>query len=170
MSKPQLLSGARGLIQKKDKDGNVVNLALATDISINVRENVATTFVIGSLNPVALDPTAVDVDVSIGRVVPVNRIDAAEQGDGLAADSSQMTAISLGLEHEINQSLTSDDITIAIQDKITGKFIASVHNCRFAGRSMGSGAEDVASERLNFVGIYDSGYEGENSADIGYGV
>lgn len=143
----------------------------------------------GELNPMALDPVAIDVDCSIGRVVPVNRSDAAAgtepnklKGDapGTAdnphaaaasnGNASAASAIQLNLEKTINEILTADTIQIEIYDKISDKPIASVKEARFAGRTMTAGAGDVANERLNFVGIYDAGYSSENSATTGYGL
>lgn len=189
---PQLLSGARGIVSVtyRDDSGNAFTktLAVALDISVNVRESVRETYVMGELNPVALDPVAIDVDCSIGRVIPVNRIDAPSgTSTDLTADASgtslnpkvnqtvnsktsAASAIQLGLEETINRILSHDTIDIEIKDKITGATIAMVKEARFAGRSISTGAGDVASERLNFVGIYDKGYGSENSATSGYNL
>lgn len=188
-TQPQLLSGARGIVKTTAADGSQKTLAVALDISVNVRESVRETYVMGELNPMALDPVAIDVDCSIGRVVPVNRTGAALNGakDGLVGDAagtaanphvasesnsnaSAASAIQLNLEKTISEILTADTIQIDIYDKISGKAIASVKEARFAGRTISTGAGDVASERLNFVGIYDSGYDSENSATSGYGL
>lgn len=192
-TQPQLLSGARGVISVKyaKDDGSRVDLtlALALDISVNVRESVRETYVMGALNPVTLDPVAIDVDCSVGRVVPVNRRNAAEPGANgapIAGDaagttaspknavtgenglSSAASAIQLGLEETINRILTHDTVEIQIKDKITGKIIAVVKEARFAGRTLSTSTGDVANERINFVGIYDGGYENESTVTTGY--
>lgn len=191
---PQLLSGARGVISVTYSDDAGARttrvLAVALDISVNVRESVRETYVMGELNPVALDPVAIDVDCSVGRVVPVNRLDAAAgtAPNNLAGDAagdaanpkaqqtargdktSAASALQLGMEETIDRILTHDTIDIEIKDKISGKTIAYVKEARFAGRTLSTGAGDVASERLNFVGIYDAGYDSENSATSGYGL
>ncbi len=162
MANPQLLSGARGLIQKFNREtGQFETLAFATDISVNERAGVRQTWVMGSMNPAAIDPLSIDVDVSIGRVVPVNNPDGSNKNP---------SAIAAGLETVINQMVSAEDLNIALQDKVTGKYILSVKNCRFAGRTFGTNAGDVANERFAFTGIYDSGYDSENTATDGYGL
>jgi hypothetical protein len=188
---PQLLSGARGIIKTGKSSGVSETLAIAMDISVSVRSSVRETYVMGELNPVALDPVAIDVDCSIGRVIPVNASTPtsgpnseppAKRPEGTAAEpstgkdsarggSTATSAIQLGLEDQINKILTADTIQIEIVDKISGATIAVVKEARFAGRSISTGAGDVASERLNFVGIYDAGYGGnENPTTTGYGL
>jgi len=172
-SNPQLLSGARGLVSYKDSQGNPFTLAIATDITINVRAAVRDSFVMGRLNAATLDPTAIDVDCSIGRLIPVNTSTLNSQpaagkhtvGNGVGAT----TAIELGLEELINNILSANAIEISLQDSVTGQFTSSVKQARFTGRTLSDAAGDVANERLNFVGIYDSGTNGENSAPTGYG-
>jgi len=171
--KPQLLSGARGLIQRLNTEtGEFETVAFATDINVNVRQSVRPTYVVGRMNAAVIDSLNYDVDVSMGRVVPVNASNAAfDQGSNpqLAPRADGASALSQGLEPLINTFVSSEDLTIALQDKVTGQYISAVRNCRFAGRSLGTNAGDVASERLNFVGIYDTGVNGENVAsNLGY--
>jgi len=173
MANPQLLSGARGLIQQLNLEtGAFVTIAFATDISINVRHGVRQTYVVGRMNPATTDTLTYDVDVSVGRVIPVN---AAGASFDVAGDPQvdprieSATALGVGLEPLIAAFVASEDISIALQDKVTGQYISSVRNARFAGRSMGVNAGDIANERINFVGIYDTGVDGENAADnLGY--
>jgi hypothetical protein len=173
ITNPQLLSGARGLVSYKDPNGNAVVLGIATDITINIRQAVRDSFVMGRPNAATLDPTAIDVDCSIGRLVPVNTMTNNTQpsagqhvaGNGVGA----ATAIELGLEDLIVNMLSSNAIEIGIEDSITGVFTSSVKQARFTGRTLSDAAGDVANERLNFIGIYDSGTNGENSAPTGYG-
>lgn len=171
--RPQLLSGTRGKISIKDANGTVRTLALIVDVDVSVRASVRETFVMGSENAVSLDPVGIEVDCSVGRVVPVNLPGAELNGnkDGLAGDTAKTSAIALGLEQTIQTMLVSNTIEITLTDKITDRVIASVKEARFAGRSISTGAEGVASERLNFVGIYDSGNGGtENVTTTGYGL
>lgn len=187
MSNPQLLSGARGIIFQGQ-----TALAVATDISVNVRQSVRPTFVVGDMNAVAIDSLAYDVDVSVGRVIPVNTAQAnasststppvtGTNGPNAGSFEGQTTAtaisaIGLGLEQVIATMVSASDIVIALQDRVTGAFIASVQGCRFSGRTQSMNANDIANERLTFVGIYDAGYQpangtGDNTASaLGYGL
>lgn len=176
---PQLLSGARGQIY----NGTTL-LAVATDITVNVRHNVRPTYVIGDENAAAIDSLAYDVDVSIGRVIPVNLTSdatnsvppaAVPPGPAVTSTENKISAISLGLEAVLNTVISAPDIYIVLQDRVTGATIASVQGCRFSGRTQSMNANDIANERLNFVGIYDGGYAApggtaENSATTGYGL
>lgn len=165
MARPQLLSGARGLIKRYNPNTGAYDaLAFATDITVNVRVGENATYVVGSMNPATIDPTSYDVDVSIGRVIPMNAPDSQNPR------SSTVTAIGIGLETIISQMVSAEDLVIALQDKVTGKYISSVNGCRFAGRSIRTGATDIGAESINFVGIYDTGYDGENGAQTGYGL
>lgn len=165
MARPQLLSGARGLIKRYNPNTQQFEpLAFATDISVNVRIGNNPTYVMGNMNPRMIDPISYDVDVSVGRVIPMNAPDNSNPR------SSTVTAIGIGLETIIAQMVSAEDIVISLQDKVTGKHLTSVHGCRFAGRNIRAGATDIGAESINFVGIYDSGYEGENAAQTGYGV
>jgi hypothetical protein len=157
MSQPLLHSGARGVVKYTDAAGNLKTLALALNIDVSINQGVRQTYVMGSKNPVMQDPLSIDVTCSVGRVVPVNSATSQD-----VSVESQMTAIGLGLEATINASLESESLTIQLVDKITGKVIANIKEARFAGRSMSVNAQDVASERINFVGIYDAGYDNEN--------
>lgn len=150
--KPQLLSGARGQI----KVGNNV-LGFVTDVSISYNVSVRPVHVLSKLNASSVEPLqAGPVNVTIGRVVPVNTTDGKN-----AVNSS---AIAMGIEPIIAQMLASDDITVELFDKVTGKTVSSVKNCRFAGRSLNVAASQLASERLQLTGIYDAGPSGENTA------
>jgi hypothetical protein len=160
MSQPQLFSGARGIIYKDEKA-----IAVAIDITVTVREGVRQTYVMGSYVPAAQDPTSIDVDCSIGRVIPLNPKDATSV-------TPPITSIDLGLEDKISDVLTAQSLTITIQDKISvgGKqnIVASIREARFQGRNLGVNAADIANERLNFVGIYDSGFNGNQTVVTGY--
>lgn len=171
-STPQLLSGARGLIL----NGTNI-LAITTDITINVRHNVRPTYVLGDMNAAAIDSITYDVDVSIGRVIPMNSAHANTDlpAGTVTGSNAEISAISVGLEPVLATMISANDINIILQDRVTGATIGSVQGCRFSGRSMSTNATDIASERLNFVGIYDAGYAGQggtpdNSATGGYGV
>jgi len=171
MANPQLLSGARGLIQVLDTStGQFNTIAFATDITINTRQGVRQTFVVGRMNAGSIDSLTYDVDILIGRVVPVNT-----QGEGAvdegAARPDTATALGIGLEPLIATFVASEDISIAIQDKVTSQYTSSIRNCRFSGRSLGTNANNIAQERINFIGIYDTGYSDENAASsLGYEV
>lgn len=179
-AKPQLLTGARGLIQKYVVENNVGSyqtIAFATDISVNVRHGVRPTYVVGRMNAGAIDSLTYDVDVSIGRVIPVHKNDAGLDADGKIVETAETTvhtAIGAGLEKVINAIVSADDLVIALEDKITGKKVANVIGCRFAGRGFNSNAGDISNERLRFVGIYDAGAKvgdaQENTATTGYGL
>lgn len=181
MANPQLLSGARGLIFKGQ-----TAIAVATDITVNVRHSVRPTFVVGDMNAAAIDSLSYDVDVSVGRVIPVNKVDAdasATNTPSVAGSNSEISAISLGMEVVIAAMTSASDIVIALQDRVTGAYIASVQGCRFSGRTQSMNANDIANERINFVGIYDAGYAGasgnpdntpgnlaSHDSGLGYGV
>lgn len=187
---PQLLSGARGIIMRSNPTtGKLEVLAMATDISVNTRVATRQTFVCGRLNAAANDSLAYDVDVTIGTIIPVNPASKADgsalgadpaawpkawtpQTDtGLTAAPNAVTAIGRGIEQSINVVLTAGDLSVALYDRVTKKYASTVRNCRFAGRGFGMNAGDVATERYNFVGIYDSSYDDINTPeDIGYGV
>lgn len=142
--RPQLLSGARGQLRIGTKI-----LAYVTDVSIDYQADVRAVHTFGSIAARSVEPLrAGPVSVTIGRVIPVNK------GDGTAVNTS---AINEGIEPVITQMLSADDISIDLVDKITGGTIASVKNCRFAGRSMNLSASALASERLSLMGIYDAG-------------
>lgn len=169
MANPQILTGARGLIQLLDvSTGQFNTIAFAIDININIRQGVRTTYVVGKMNPGAIDSLTYDVDVSVGRVIPVNTAGTTGEGpvDESTARPDTATALGVGLEPLITTFVSSEDLSIAIQDRVTSNYISSVRNCRFAGRSFGTNANDVAQERLNFIGIYDTGFNDENAANL----
>lgn len=142
--KPQLLSGARGQIRVA---GNV--LAYVTDISIDVPYSVRPVHTFGAPNARSVEPLqAGPCSVTIGRVIPVS------DSTGAAVDSSMITA---GVQPTIQAMMTADDITVELIDKVTGKTYASIRNCRFMGSSKSMSASNLATERIQLMGIYDSG-------------
>lgn len=152
MSKPQLLSGARG----KLKIGSTA-LAYITDVSISYSVNVRPVHTFGALNARSVEPLqAGPVQVTIGRLIPVN------DAGGAAVDTS---SISAGIESVINYMLIADDIEVTLEDRITGQTIANIKNCRFAGSSKSMSASQLATERIQLMGIYDSA--GGNTATPG---
>jgi len=160
--KPQLLSGARGLIKYIDSKGATQTLGIATDISINTRENLRPSYVIGQIGPVSIEPLSLDVDCSIGRLVPVNLTTGLPKS---------VSAIDLGLEEKINEILTTAAIEIQIYDKSSTEgevLVSSIKEARFTGRSLSVSSGDVAQERLNFVGIYDAAGPGQAPDETGY--
>jgi hypothetical protein len=154
-SAPQLFSGARGRIVFDGK-----TLALVTNISVSENVALRPTYVVGEMNPVAIDPTAIDVSCSIGRIIPMNSSKSADK-------LGKTTAIDLGIEHKINDILSKDTVDIQILDlnpldtASTEKIIAVVKYSRYSGRSFSTNAGDIASENYNFVGILDGGYGGD---------
>ena len=177
MASPQLLSGARGLIQLFNPDTKQFEtIAFSTDINVNIRAAVRPTYVMGRMNAGAIDTLMYDADVSVGRVVPVNAPDAALNAGSVAPRPETATAIQAGLETAINLMVSANDLNFALQDKVTGAYVASVKGCRFSGRNFTMNAGDIANERLNFVGIYDAGYQAsdgpaDNTTEAeGYGV
>jgi len=142
--KPQLLSGARGQIVVAGKV-----MAYVTDISIDVPHSVRPVHTFGAPNAKSVEPLqAGPCNVSLGRVIPVN--DSA----GNSVDSSM---IKEGVEPTLMAMLTADDIRVDLIDKVTGVTYASVRNCRFAGRSISMSASQLATERIQLMGIYDAG-------------
>jgi hypothetical protein len=177
--RPQLLSGARGFIQRSNPaTGALETIAFATDISVNTRVGVRATYVTGRMNAGAIDSLSYDVDVSIGRVMPMNDGIASNglppqlSNGQLPAVPAKATAIGAGLETIITAMTTSEGITLALYDGTTGTYVSSVRECRYAGKGMGLNAGDVGTERLNYVGIYDAGHGSEenNAVNTGYGV
>lgn len=162
--KPQLFSGARGKITFKDSAGTDHVLAFVTDVSVSENAGLKPTFVVGSMNPVAIDPMSIDVTASIGRIIPMNL-----QTSSTALD--QVTSIDLAFEEKINDILSKDSIEIQIEDKNTSKILVSVKYARFAGRSTSMSSGDTATERYNFVGILDAGRDGSGAVqEINYGL
>lgn len=165
--KNQLFSGARGRIEFIDSDGGKHTLAFVTDVSINETASLRPSYCIGNVGPITIEPMSMDVTASIGRIIPIN------------ADSkkNEDTAIDRKLEEKIDEILTKSDLTITIYDTkslkdgvATETILASVKHARFAGRSTSMSTGDVASERYQFVGIFDAGYGGtSNTHDkLGY--
>jgi hypothetical protein len=181
-TRPQLFSGVRGQFSFTRTDpasgkSETKFFAFATDISVSVRHSVRPSYVLGDMNAIAIDSLSYDVDVSVGRLVPINDSDPTKAtakstpGQINTGGYGLTNAINAGLEVSIASILVSDSVSLDIIDRTTGKTLASVKECRFAGRSTALNAQDVMQERLNFVGIYDAGYEGDsNSATLGYGV
>jgi hypothetical protein len=177
--KPQLLSGARGVFQKSNPQTGVLEtVAFVTNVSINRRVGTRVSYVIGRMNGAAHDPLSYDVDVSIGRVLPMNDVNGQSNGswpspvaNGQASAAAAPTMLVNGLEPTIAKMTTDDDFVLAIFDAVTGQYVSSVKHCRYAGGSLGLSAGDIGNETLNYVGIYDGGYGGdENAATTGYGL
>ena len=163
MASPLLYSGARGRVSYVDVNGNQQTLGVALDINVSVQQTVQQTYVIGSYNAPALDPTSVSVSVSLSTVIPMN----VPNSSAFAGDRA--SSIGLGLEPTIQNVLTSNAITIDLIDKITDKVIASVRECRFGGRTTSTNASGIATSRMNFVGIWVSSYNNEDgAAKLGY--
>jgi hypothetical protein len=166
--KPQLLSGARGKITFKAPNGELKVLGFVTDVSISEHEGLRPTYVVGSMNPTTIEPLSIDVSVSVGRIMPING------ANGQILD--KYTAIDHEFEASINAILALDHCEITLEDKnpadpTNPKIIAAIKYCRFSGRSMSLSSGDVASERYNFVGLYDGGRGGDtNTAEINYGL
>lgn len=149
-NKPQLLSGARGQI----KINNGTALAYVTDVSIQYSVSVRPVHTFGSINARSIEPLqTAPVQITIGRVIPINA------ADGSAKDTSNFAS---GIEPIINQMLKADDISVDLVDKITNKTIASIKNCRFAGSSKSIAASQLATERIQLMGIYDAGTDSQN--------
>jgi len=153
--KPQLLSGARGVV----KINNTTVLAYCTDISIDVSHRVQPVHTFGSINARSVEPIqSGPCTVSIGRVIPVN------DSVGNAVNSS---AIATGIEPVLNQMLGAEDITVDLIDKVTNVVYASIKNCRFTGRSLSLGTSGLANERLTLMGIYDSASGNSTDGTLG---
>lgn len=141
-ARPQLFSGARGKLVIAGK-----TLGYITEVSVTVNSNVRAIHTFGAANARSVEPLSTSCSVSIGRVIPVNKPDAT---------ATNTSAINNGIEPIINQMLYAEDITVELQDKITGVTIANIQNCRFTGRTLSVGASNVATERITLVGIYDA--------------
>ncbi len=142
--RPQLFSGARGALQV---NGNTI--AFVTDVSINVQANVRAVHTFGAANARSVEPLSYGVNVTIGRVIPVSK------PDGTAVDTSTISA-NFGVEPVISQMLYAEDIQIDLIDQVTGKTVASIRDCRFAGRTLSLSAQQIANERIQLVGIFDA--------------
>lgn len=154
-ARPQLFSGARGKLTIVGLKGTKT-IAYITEVSITVNSNVRAVHTFGAPNARSVEPLSTSCTVSINRVIPVNK------PDGTAANTS---AVNNGIEPLINEMLYAEDIQVQLEDRITGVTIASIQNCRFTGRTLSVGANNVASERITLVGIYDSA--NGNKANIG---
>jgi hypothetical protein len=161
---PLLFSGSRGKILRTSPTGQVETLAVVLDINVARNDGVQTTFVIGALNGVANDPTGTDVSVGFSSVIPVN--DATGK-----VDTKHLTSVGQGLTATLKQILTSQALTIEIQDRITNRVVASVREVRLSSENMSMAATSVGTKRFSGVGILDAGYDGkENVAtNLGYG-
>ena len=155
MALPQLLSGARGVLTVIGLNGSKT-IAFITDVSVAVTNNVRAVHTFGAPNARSTEPLSTSCNVSIGRVVPLNR------GDGSAVDSS---AVAMGIEPLLNQLVSAEDIQVQLQDSVTGATVANVLNCRFTGRTLNVSAGNLASERITLIGIYDAA--SGNAAQIG---
>lgn len=154
--KPQLLTGARGELSIAGK-----TVAYVTDVSISLSHNVRPIHTFGAPNARSVEPLSVSpVSVSVGRVVPVN-----SASDNSETGAKNTSAIQMGAEPALQNILTADDVTIILKDKLTDKVVATVMNCRFSGRSLSVSAGQIATERLQFMGIYDAGQSSENTAN-----
>lgn len=144
-TRPQLFSGARGNLKV---NGQVI--AFVTDVSVNVQANVRAVHTFGAANARSVEPLSYGVNVTIGRVIPVNK------PDGTAVDTSTISANFNGIEPVINQMLFAEDITVSLLDSLTDQTVADVRNCRFAGRTLTLSAQQIANERIQLVGIFDA--------------
>jgi hypothetical protein len=145
------MSGARSELKIGDKV-----LAYVTDVSISVSVTVRPVHTFGAITARSVEPLQTSpVMVTIGRVIPMNK------ADGTSVNTSNVAE---GIEPTIAAMLRADDIQVTLQDKITGKTIANVMNCRFAGSSKSLSASQLASERIQLMGIYDAGPNNQNSA------
>jgi len=142
MARPQLFSGARGSVRV---DGST--LAFVTDVSVNLTANVRAVHTFGAPNARSVEPLSISVNVTIGRVIPVNR------ADGSAVNTSN---VAIGIEPIISLMLAAEDISISLLDKLTGITVADVKNCRFAGSSRNLSAQQIATDRIQLIGIYDA--------------
>jgi hypothetical protein len=147
--KPQLASGARGVITFKDSAGNPITLGYATDITLNRRDQLMPTYVIGEYGPKTLEPLAIDADCSIGRFIYVNSSSAS----GTPADGKATNTYSLKFEELYKDLGSAAAVEIALIDK-NNQPIGTLKEARFTGRSLSVNSGDVARESLNFVGIY----------------
>jgi hypothetical protein len=161
---PMLFSGARGKILRTSPTGQVETLAVVLDINVSRNDGVQTTFVVGSLNGVANDPTGTDVSVGFSAVVPVS--DSTGK-----VDTKHLTSVGQQLTPTLKSILISNALTIEVQDRITNRVVASIRECRFTGENLSLAATSVGTKRFNYVGILDAGYDGkENVAtNLGYG-
>ena len=154
-TRPQLFSGARGQLKV---NGQLI--AFVTDVSVNVQANVRAVHTFGAPNARSVEPLSYGVNVTIGRVIPVNK------PDGTAVDTSTISNNFAGIEPVINQMLFAEDITVSLLDSLTDQTVADVRNCRFSGRTLNLSAQQIANERIQLVGIFDA----KDNTDDGIGL
>lgn len=150
---PQLMSGARGLLL-----AGGVPLATVVNCNVNVNDSVRAPHTFGAYNARSVEPLSTNCSVQIGTVIPVS------DPTGKATDQS---AIALGIEPVITAMATAEDITIELQDKVTGATISNVKNCRFANRTMNLAAQSLGNSNWSLVGIYDA-VSGNSPDQIGF--
>jgi hypothetical protein len=167
--KPQLFSGARGRIDFTDKDGNTQTLAFVTDVSIQSNHNLRPSYVIGDINPKTIEPLGEDASASIGRIIPMNESTSS-------AAKQKFTAIDWGLEEKVNDMLSAGTVEIVIYDKNPGdptkpNIVGSLKYARAAGKSMSMSSSDLATERYQFIGIWEGSYGNDQVGQtVNYGV
>ena len=164
-SRPQLLTGSRGVVKFKPANSNEYRvLGFVTDVGISESAGLRPSYVIGAEGPVTIEPVSYDVNCSFSRLVPINDI------DGKALDL--LTAVDHEFEARLVDFLRTNTVEVAVYDKGqdgTDVVIGIVREARFSGKSIGMGAQDVATERYNFVGIYDGGYgDAKRPGPLGY--
>jgi hypothetical protein len=150
---PQLLSGARGLLLV---NGQII--AFVTDCTVTITSNVRAIHTFGTANARSVEPLSVGATVSIGRVIPINNT------SGTYVDTSTISPAFANIEPVVSQMLAAEDVTVTLQDKLTGQTVADVRNCRFASRTLNVAAQQIANERIQLVGIFDS-VGGRNTSD-----
>lgn len=150
---PQLFSGPRGLVQVNSK-----TIAFVTDLTVTINSTVRPVHTFGASNARSVEPLSIGASVSIGRVIPIN------DPSGKAVDTSTISANFSNIEPVIAQMLSAEDLTITLIDRLTGQTIADVRNCRFASRTLNVSAQNLANERIQLVGIFDS-LGGKNISD-----
>ena len=151
MPKPQILSGARGEILINNKQ-----YALVTNITISRVFNQIPIHTIGAIHARSVEPMSSAVNVTLGRIFPINK------PDGSPADG---TAIASDIEPVIVDLIKADDITVVIRDKQTGQKIADVKRCRFNGRTTSVAAQQPATEQIRLIGLYDAGPDVDGQAE-----
>ena len=151
MSRPQLFSGTRAKLTIAGK-----TVGFITDISVTVNANVRAVHTLGAPNARSVEPLSMSCSASFSRVIPVGQSDA----------KINSSMIAMGIEPLINTLTTADDIKLQLEDNVTGAVVASINNCRFTGRSLSTGAGNIATERVQLVGIYDSA--GGGTVQLGF--
>lgn len=140
--RPQLFSGARGSLKI-----NGTTKAFVTDVTVTVQSNVRPVHTFGASNARSVEPLSTGVSVSIGRVYPVNTT---------TGDPVNTSNVAEGIEPVISLMLAAEDITVSLQDKLTGVTVADVKNCRFASGTTSVSAQQIAQSRIQLIGIYDA--------------